>query len=284
MSRRGFTLIELLVVIAIIAILAAILFPVFAQAKNAAKKTTSLSGLRQISTASMLYMGDYDDTTPPIFWFNPLDRSLPTSQGFFYYPLLLLPYTKNEAIFLCSNDRADDPILADANGRGRWDSRSDFRYYLIGANPSFGYNFRYLNTLTSGGTMGGRPLSRFSGISITSLEAPADTVMFAEATMKDQASPGLSGGPLATVTNPIGYSRIEPPFSVPQAPPFAPSPGWVGTYPNARSQGNLWGRFDPKSVLTVWVDGHVKSTPINALRQPGTTEAEVNRLWNGRGR
>ncbi len=61
---NGFTLIELLVVIAIIAILAAILFPVFAQAKLAAKKTASSSNLNQIGKGVMLYLGDYDDTYP----------------------------------------------------------------------------------------------------------------------------------------------------------------------------------------------------------------------------
>lgn len=64
MNRKAFTLIELLVVIAIIAILAAILFPVFAQAKTAAKKTQSLSNIKQIGTGSQIYLGDYDDTFP----------------------------------------------------------------------------------------------------------------------------------------------------------------------------------------------------------------------------
>ena len=65
--RRAFTLIELLVVIAIIAILAAILFPVFAQAKLAAKKTASLSNVKQIGTSTQIYVGDYDDVTPSIW-------------------------------------------------------------------------------------------------------------------------------------------------------------------------------------------------------------------------
>ena len=64
MSRRGFTLIELLVVIAIIAILAAILFPVFASARESARRTTCVSNLRQLGMAAHMYAGDYDELFP----------------------------------------------------------------------------------------------------------------------------------------------------------------------------------------------------------------------------
>ena len=63
-KKHAFTLIELLVVIAIIAILASILFPVFAQAKTAAKKAQTVSNMKQILTAFQLYVGDYDDVYP----------------------------------------------------------------------------------------------------------------------------------------------------------------------------------------------------------------------------
>lgn len=75
--KRAFTLIELLVVIAIIAILAAILFPVFAQAKLAAKKTADLSNLKQIGTASMMYTTDYDD----VFYAHRLNCGADPSTG-----------------------------------------------------------------------------------------------------------------------------------------------------------------------------------------------------------
>src|SRR5688572_7516015 len=76
LTRKAFTLIELLVVIAIIAILAAILFPVFAQAKNAAKKTSDLSNLKQLGTAEQIYLADYDDV-----YHSPAHYDSPTPTG-----------------------------------------------------------------------------------------------------------------------------------------------------------------------------------------------------------
>jgi prepilin-type N-terminal cleavage/methylation domain-containing protein/prepilin-type processing-associated H-X9-DG protein len=90
-SHRAFTLIELLVVIAIIAILAAILFPVFAQAKLAAKKTVDLSNLKQIDLAALMYANDYDD------FFPRNDYLIPTRQQWapFTYREATGPYIKN---------------------------------------------------------------------------------------------------------------------------------------------------------------------------------------------
>lgn len=269
MRRRAFTLIELLVVIAIIAILAAILFPVFAQAKQAAKKTASLSNQKQIGTASMLYLADYEDTTPPVFWFDPAATAFPTSQGFHYFPILLLPYTKNEQIFLCPADRDTDPVLTAPDGTGRFAPNGVFRYYFLGANPSYGYNYRYLNRFLGTRMIGGMPTRQFSGVSATSLESPSQTLMFAEATMKN----------LRGVRNPVGYALIEPPFAV-SGTTYA---GWTGTFPDARSQGQLWGRFDQRRVVSTWLDGHAKTVSIASLRASGATEGEVNRFWNGRG-
>lgn len=96
--KRAFTLIELLVVIAIIAILAAILFPVFAQAKLAAKKTADLSNIKQIGTALAIYLNDNDDLYPAMVSEN-------VNAGENQKPLwsskdVLLPYTKNSQIFV----------------------------------------------------------------------------------------------------------------------------------------------------------------------------------------
>ncbi len=113
-SRKphAFTLIELLVVIAIIAILAAILFPVFAQAKAAAKKTACLSNTKQIGLAAMMYINDYDDT----FWWQPWpggqnpDFYLPIPQPNVGWYDLIQPYVKNQGVFSCPSD--NDPYYA----------------------------------------------------------------------------------------------------------------------------------------------------------------------------
>ena len=282
MRRLAFTLIELLVVIAIIAILAAMLFPVFASAKKAAKKTVGISNLKQIIMASMLYMADYDDYTIPLFVFDPGSQNYPTSFGFHYYPLLILPYTKNEQIYLDPEDREDDPSLADSQGRGRFDPENEFHMYIVGANPSYGYNYRYLNTVRVGVGFGGRPAPKYGGKPSTFANSPAETIMFAEATMKDLSVPA-AGGTFRTIINDIGYSRIEPPFAVPVPPELPPYNGWSGTFPDARSQGQLWGRYDEKRVIAVWLDGHVSYPHISGLVGEGSTELEVNRFWNGEG-
>src|SRR3954453_3235129 len=102
--RRGFTLIELLVVIAIIAILAAILFPVFAQAREAARKATCQSNLRQLGIATQLYQQDYDGCyfphAAPYYWFGRLDTST-TPPTAYKTEGLLYPYMRNFDIQRC---------------------------------------------------------------------------------------------------------------------------------------------------------------------------------------
>ncbi|MBD3291677.1 MAG: DUF1559 domain-containing protein [Armatimonadia bacterium] len=95
--KRGFTLIELLVVIAIIAILAAMLFPVFSRAREAARKSACLSNLKQIGLASMMYMQDYDGYFPRDDHIcNPHDRLVGQ----------LMPYMKNVQILYCPSARS----------------------------------------------------------------------------------------------------------------------------------------------------------------------------------
>jgi prepilin-type N-terminal cleavage/methylation domain-containing protein/prepilin-type processing-associated H-X9-DG protein len=123
-KKRAFTLIELLVVIAIIAILAAILFPVFAQAKLAAKKTNDLSQLKQLDLASLMYSGDYDDQAMAFPYAGTWSTSCPgcgsntvftNGQMGLWWSDRLMPYVKNKGIF--ANPSNNDTLYVD---KGYW--------------------------------------------------------------------------------------------------------------------------------------------------------------------
>ena len=96
-SGQGFTLIELLVVIAIIAVLAAILFPVFAQAREKARQTACASNTRQLSLGVLMYIQDYDETLPPIALLSSGGSSI-------LWPALTAPYIKNDQVNRCPGD------------------------------------------------------------------------------------------------------------------------------------------------------------------------------------
>ena len=119
MKRTGFTLIELLVVIAIIAILAAILFPVFARAREKARQTSCLSNLKQLGTALQMYTQDYDEMTPPHTDDVPTN---PPPYDWMYdtFPLRLYPYVKNLNVYQCPSDTGWTKPAPGAGGR--WSS------------------------------------------------------------------------------------------------------------------------------------------------------------------
>ena len=190
--KRAFTLIELLVVIAIIAILAAILFPVFAQAKLAAKKTKGLAQFKQVGTGLQIYLGDSDDVlpayrftaalaNPPI---NPYYLSLPAGDAkkatldangqntihAAFYNQLLQPYIKSDDMF-----RSTEYSNAWVNFQ---DKRlpADPGFHSYGGQNSMAANLYLLKAKTDAAT------DTTSMLSATSVEAPSDTLLFIDAT------------------------------------------------------------------------------------------------------
>lgn len=99
MRSKGFTLIELLVVIAIIAILAAILFPVFARAREKARQSSCLSNMKQVGLAFKMYISDYDSRYP--IWTSGRDNSRDNARYGLNWREMLKPYIKNEQIWVC---------------------------------------------------------------------------------------------------------------------------------------------------------------------------------------
>ncbi|CAN5696687.1 hypothetical protein BH11ARM2_BH11ARM2_37720 [soil metagenome] len=178
--KRAFTLIELLVVIAIIAILAAILFPVFAQAKEAAKKTSCLSNDKQMATALFLYANDNEDTLSQTSWES--DAIHPYQV---HWTFLMQPYIKNWDMFRCPSDSTPvKPKVACPNGDADlgklpmvcdWMSTKGYSYI-----PSY-------NAI---------PAHDWLPVSMTNFANPADTILVTEKRdTKDagDAHKGLSG-------------------------------------------------------------------------------------------
>ncbi len=143
--RRGFTLIELLVVIAIIAILAAILFPVFARAREKARQSSCLSNIKQIGTGVLMYVQDYDQRFPLAVWYGAAAQ---------WYNSVR-PYVQNEQIFYCPTQMPlnDPPTIA--GGR------------------NYEYNGYGLVYELGGGTSRG-------GANVDAVRAPAETWLLAE--------------------------------------------------------------------------------------------------------
>ncbi|ARU42554.1 hypothetical protein CCB80_05760 [Armatimonadetes bacterium Uphvl-Ar1] len=196
MRKNAFTLIELLVVIAIIAILAAILFPVFAQAKVAAKKTQALSNLKNIGTAAQIYMADYDDVWP--LWSAgmgctaaqcpPRPGTSDTGSVFdlrFMFPSLIDPYIKN-GVNSTTNELKDIWVspLSDGLRPAKLFNTFAYNHWTLGG---FSTCARTINVLTSGVCVTRGPeYAEFADLSYnfpassTALGDPAGTIAFSD--------------------------------------------------------------------------------------------------------
>ncbi|MFO7947122.1 MAG: prepilin-type N-terminal cleavage/methylation domain-containing protein [Armatimonadota bacterium] len=144
-NKKGFTLIELLVVIAIIAILAAILFPVFARAREKARQSSCLSNVKQIVLGAVMYAQDYDETYPGCYHSGSVCR---------WWFCVLEPYFKNEGILKCPSWQKFPSYDDD-------DHTTD-------VDLSYGWNYRWVTF----------------GTSLSAFEKPAETVLVADGTRR----------------------------------------------------------------------------------------------------
>lgn len=216
--KRAFTLIELLVVIAIIAILAAILFPVFTQAKGAAKATTCISNMRQVGTAVMLYLSDNDDNYPAPYcdrfpcsgwvisganplaatsnpacsnidaWNNDLCSVADPTRG------SLFPYVKNQNVFKCPTTQTDKYKFIPTRTVNSGTQRVTYTM-----NRYFGGDYI---TLRSGG------IGQL-GFSESSVSYPSSTFMLADEDVKTRNDSLLLPGTNATNGDDFGRQHTQ---------------------------------------------------------------------------
>jgi prepilin-type N-terminal cleavage/methylation domain-containing protein/prepilin-type processing-associated H-X9-DG protein len=266
--KRGFTLIELLVVIAIIATLAAILFPVFAQARAQARQTTCGSNFRQMGTAVMLYLQDYDETMPLVA--TDFAFTAPPNQAF---SNLLQPYVKSYQIIVCPSDPADDSDRATVEvAPPGTQIQKEFNLAL---KADFGYNYQYMCPATATDTV------PFIGLPTASaaINAPAETILGLDSIWNRDANGSPYGG---------GNLFVDPPCrayadgadSFPAQGPY-PWFFWMGGWnPSQPLVWNVFGGAWPwhgERVNVAFADGHVKSLHIKQI----AAGCDVQDNWGG---
>jgi prepilin-type N-terminal cleavage/methylation domain-containing protein/prepilin-type processing-associated H-X9-DG protein len=240
--KKGFTLIELLVVIAIIAILAAILFPVFGRARENARRTSCQSNLKQIGLGLLQYSQDYDERVPLSFYGNNDASSV--ASGRYKWMDATFPYVKSEQLYNCPSDN----LVA---------SRSDilkngYYKYLGGYNyGSYGANNAYFD-------IGPDALPPFSrSATLSNIQEPATTVWVGETN-------ALNSSTQAYHTFSFGWAtRTDQPTSIVMV-------NGIPTLGGTTASVGLSARHLETTNL-LYCDGHVKSVKLTSLLERGRT-------------
>ncbi len=240
-QRRAFTLIELLVVIAIIAILAAILFPVFARAREQARSASCKSNLKQIATGFLMYAQDYDEQMAP--W-----RNAPTFNLSDLYPNLVGPYIKNGV----------DPVTGDLGGV--WACPSA-KAALSSFSNTYAYNYYGIGgtnpTSTTGAPLGSgyAPFNQGQYVyaaQLSSIGRPAEVILILDGAQ-------LCRPPAAFVTNGRNAfnNGVWGPHSMGNGIAAPAVPGTTNT--------NILRYMTGRSTNVAYCDGHVKMVPTMRL-------------------
>lgn len=277
MKRRAFTLIELLVVIAIIAILAAILFPVFAQAKSAAKKSACLSNSKQYILAALMYSGDYDDMAPIVNTTGTNSAVPPNNDQ--AIGNLMQPYMKNLQILASPMDPAGETErmldLPNPNSVPAQYKEAQ-RQLNLAMKADYGYNTQYFSRMGYNPSL---PTAfQAGGTNMTRVEKPAETI-FVINSIWDR-TPGPRGGGNWALDMPCRYYS-DGTDSLPPVPAGSIGYYWFGGWqpgnPNAWNVfGGVWPWHNGFANIA-WADGHSAAKRMSQI----TIGCDVQNSWGG---
>ncbi len=265
-NKSGFTLIELLVVIAIIAILAAILFPVFAQAREKARQASCISNVKQIALAVTMYTQDFDETYPIVQWWG--DYNWATMKG--GWAFAINPYIKNLGVWKCPSDGGGLANAPDSSGWCGVALGYPANAFHSGWNGSYAYAQGPINYVASSGAT----WLELGAVSVSKMSRPADTILTAEkhASESNGNYPGVfcsTGAPTGDVItgNMDDFGQWAPDGSRAD-----------GAYPRGKN-GGVSAKHNEQATFS-FCDGHAKSMkPVQTNPDPAH-HWELN-LWDG---
>jgi prepilin-type N-terminal cleavage/methylation domain-containing protein len=254
----AFTLIELLVVIAIIAILAAILFPVFAQAKAAAKKTVALSDSKQIGLAWIMYSNDNDDHFPILLYTGTFNAANDSNCH-----VLTRPYIKNEGILFDPMDPASIQNREAPDSSVPPPTTEAQREFNIGFTTDWGVNMQFIGPIYfPNGIM--TP----TAVTQTQIVRPANSLLAISSVWGRTPSGGVYGGGNYAVDAPCWFDAngndMRPGASGLGYWWFG---GWVPSQPLTWNVfGGVWPwHLNGTQVVVAWADGHTKVQNMSSV-------------------